>query len=94
MLDKAESRLWRPTHVEPHTEEEIVSFRQRWQEDPEGFAHRWSLNRFPNPNIARELSPDERSQRNRETALLNLAAVSKVKKSRGKRAKSVQGDEN
>ena len=88
MLDKPEPSPWRPTHKEPQSAEEIEAFRQRWQDDPEGFAHRWSLNRFPNPNIARELSPDERAQRNRETALLNLTVASKPKKSRSKRSKS------
>jgi hypothetical protein len=81
-----ESRLLRDTHSEPQTEEEIAAFRLRWNDDPEGFAHRWSLNRFPNVNIARELSTPERAQRDRERALLGPDLTSKPKKTRRKKS--------
>jgi hypothetical protein len=71
-------------HREPQSEEEKVAFRQRYGADPEGFAWRWSLNRFSNPNIARDLSPSERAQRDREAALLGVEVKSKPKKSRRK----------
>ena len=77
-------------HHEPRTEEEKEAFKQRYSKDEEGFAHRWSLNRFANPNVARDLSPSERAQRDRETALLGVTIKSKPKKSRSK--KSLDGE--
>jgi hypothetical protein len=73
-------------HHEPQTEEEKEAFRLRYGKDEEGFAHRWSLNRFANPNVARDLSPAERAQRDRETALLGVEIKSKPKKRRGKQS--------
>lgn len=86
MPEGADERYWRPTHAEPKTEEEIEKFKARWGEDAEGFEARWSLNRFPNPNIARTLSPEEKAQRDRERVILSLGTpVTKVKKTRKKK---------
>lgn len=84
---RAERRA-KPDHVEPKTAEEIEAFKRRWKDDLEGFEHRWSLNRFPNVNIARDLSPDERAQRDRERALLGLEGAAKVKKGRKKKGEA------
>ena len=80
-------------HREPQTSEEIEVFRRRWGDDPEGFARRWSPNRFKNPNIARDLSPAERAQRDREKALLAgysapAEAKPKARRTRAKRQKA------
>jgi hypothetical protein len=88
--ETASPKLWRDSHAEPKTQEEIERFILRWKDDPEGFAHRWGLNRFLNANIARDLSPDERAQRDREKAILGEMAAIKPKKGRKKK---VVGDE-
>lgn len=88
LWERQRARQMGDDHAEPKTAEEIAAFQVRWNGDPEGFEHRWSVRRFSNVNIARDLSPAERAQRDREKALLSLEAAVKPKKASRKKAQT------